>query len=443
MKNRARAIGILFLLFAGILRGQQEAPVVLENADSLQGREIDGQRVRELIGHVQIRQGKVRMNCDRALHFIVAGKVFLNGNVVVHDDSVTIRAPRAVYYRDERRAEAFDDVALDDGKTLLHALYGDYMMDVHKAHFVGRVHVVDSTSVIDADTLDYMRDSSIAIATGSVAVSSRSDRMTIRGGRLYHDTNRKYSRMTVDPWLTQVDTAGKEIPDTLIVSAGVMEAFRDSTRILIARDSVALFQGSLAGRAQVATFYMDADSILLRRAPVLWYEATQVTGDSIDVHTKQRKISSIAVLGNAFAVSRSDSAFPDRFDQLTGDTILLQFGGSGLQEIDVRNQATSIYHLYDDTLANGLNKSSGDRIRMHFRGGRVAAIKLHGGVEGAYYPETMIHGKETDYRLPGFVWRTDRPTRSSRMTEHSGGGRMVPPANTRATPRKGTTGKKR
>jgi lipopolysaccharide export system protein LptA len=388
---------------------QQQKVIILEHADSLVGRVIDGENARELIGNVAILQENVRITCDRALQFIQQGKVVLTGNVVVTDDSMTLKAPRAVYYRDERRAEGFENVRLDDGRVRLRAAYGEYLIDPRRAFFHTDVIVIDSASVVAGDTLTYDRTTRRSVATGNVRVHNPSDGMTIYGGRLDHDAARLYSRMTVRPLLVQIDTAGGGRADTLQVRGRTLEAYRDSTRRLIARDSVSIVRSDLAATGQYACFYTLGDSIELRRKPVIWYRQSQVNGDSINLTLRKRKLRRLNVLGNAVAVSRSDSLFPDRRDQMTGDRITMFFEDDGLRQTDVDGRATSLYFLYDDSLANGLNKTSGDRIRMHFASGRATTITVYGGVEGQYVPENMVARREREYDLPGTAWRLDRP----------------------------------
>jgi hypothetical protein len=149
--------------------------------------------------------------------------------------------------------------------------------------------------------------------------------------------------------------------------------------------------------------------MVLRGAPVIWYRDTQVTGDSIDVYLTKRKLRRLHVMGGAFAVSRSDSLHPERYDQISGDRLRMLFGTQGLSRTDVEGRAVSLYHLYDDSLANGLNRTSGDRIVMLFAEGKAETITVYGGVEGEYFPENMVRGKEAEYALPGFLWRVSRP----------------------------------
>jgi hypothetical protein len=379
-------------------------------------RVIDGLQARELIGNVRILQGNVRIRCDRALQMIEAGSIELIGHVVVEDDSVTLTAPRGFYYRDTRRAEAFGAVKLTDGVSTLEAAYGEYFIEPRLAFFRTRVVAHDSVSVLNADSARYDRNRRYTEAWGRVVLLEKEDAITISGGRFTHDAIRLYSRMTEDPVLVQLDTTGGAV-DTLVVRSMVMESFRDSTRRLIAQDSVEIVRRDLAGRAGTVTFHTAGDSVLMRTVPVLWYDRTQVTGDSINLYMHARVLDRIRVMGNAFALSESDSGFTGRYDQLSGEALGMLFTNKRLSRIDVDVRATSLYFVYEDSAANGLNKTSGDRIVMRFADGKVQTIHVHGGVEGQYVPEPLVRRKVEDFRLPGYQRLDNRPR--MRASDHA------------------------
>jgi hypothetical protein len=159
----------------------------------------------------------------------------------------------------------------------------------------------------------------------------------------------------------------------------------------------------------LATFYTQSDSIILRGSPIVWYHDTQVTGDSINMYLKKRKLDHVNVMSNAFAISQGDTNFPERYDQITGELMRMQFVDKGLQHIDVETRAISVYHLYEDSLANGLNKTSGDRILILFDDGKVQSLRVVGGVEGRYLPENIVRGNERDYQIAGFQLYPNRP----------------------------------
>jgi lipopolysaccharide export system protein LptA len=351
----------------------------------------------------------VRISCDRGIQFIRRGRFDLIGNVVVNDDSVTLYAPRGMYLRDERRAEGYDGIRLVDPGTVLTAQEGAYDVEPRIAVFRRNVVVRDTTSQVNADSVTYFRNTRFSIAVGNVTVQSERDHLTIFGGRLEHAGTRQYSKMTVGPVLVQWDSSAAGF-DTLLVRAVTMEVYRDSLRRMIATDSVKILRADLAAVCGLAKFFTAGDSILLRRAPVVWYQQTQVTGDSMNVFLEHRMLHRVVVRGSAFAVSRSDSLFPERFDQLTGESLTMDFVEKKLRRIEVVDHAISIYHAYEDSLGNGVNRTSGDRIVMDFAAGKLQDIRFFSGIEGSYYPENMVRQREAEYRLPGFQWRTTRPT---------------------------------
>lgn len=405
-------VASVLLMFAEA-RSQGEKLIVIENADSLVARVVDGQSARELIGNVRFSQERVRISCERAVQFQETGNVQLLGNVVVVDDSLTMTFPRGMYFREERRAVAYDTVHLDDRSMTLSAHFGEYLIGPRKAFFRSKVVANDKESKLIADSLTYYRDDERTIALGKVEIQSYADNLTIRGGHFESFKKQDYSRMTGFPVLVKYDTtASSGKIDTLIVRSRVMEAYRgEADKRLIATDSVEILRSDMASIAGVAIFHTQDDSILLRRSPVIWYERTQVSGDSINVYLRRNKLDRVFVFGSSHAISRSDSLFPQKFDQITGDEMILHFGENGMERMDVNTRAISVYHVYEDSLANGLNKTSGDRIVMLWEEGKLSSIKVFGGVEGAYIPENLVQGREREYAVTGFVWREDRPVR--------------------------------
>jgi lipopolysaccharide export system protein LptA len=390
-------------------RGQDSLVFVVHNADSLQIRMINGEAVRIAVGHVFISQGRVQISCDRALQFVERGVINLDGNLVIRDERTTMRAPRGIYHKNDRRAEAFDGVVLDDGQVRLTSEYGEYLAEPRIGFFRGNVKVVDSVSTVTSDSLTYFRNTQESIAEGRVRIVNETEHLTITGGKLEHDSGTQFSRMVFNPVLIQRDSLPAGGVDTLVVRSETMEVYRDSVKRFVAIDSVKMVKARMAGLAGFAVFYTQGDSILLRRSPMVWYEETQISGDSMNVYLIRRKLRRVDVLGNAGAISRSDSLHPERLDQIVGDTMRLSFGDTALSRIEVDVHAISLYHVYEDSLGNGLNKISGDRIVMHFSGGKVNKIRILGGVEGQYVPENLARNREKEYALPGLVWRTDRP----------------------------------
>jgi lipopolysaccharide export system protein LptA len=407
---------VLLCCLASATFGRQGKVIQLRHADQLEGRTINGEEVRELIGHVHFVQitesgGMVKVWCDRALRYMAQNKVELFGHVKVDQDSVTIYSNEGVYYGDRRLMVGRNGVRLERDKTLLTAQNGEHFVDEKRSHFTGNVVLVDTTSTITCNELTYFEPETRSVATGNVRVFENENAVTIYGDSLVHIEEQKYSIVPKNPRLVKIDTAADGTIDTMVVVSTVMESYQDSIERFVAIDSVQMARGDLAARCGKATYYVPYDRIALQTHPIIWSGENQITGDSMVVQMKEKKLRSLWVKNRAMAISRADSVRPDRFNQLTGRELTMYFLANKLDQVDVQRTATSLYYLYDRNEPNGANKSSGDRIFIDFIGGVIDRIRIIGGVQGQYLPEKMIAKHEPDYNLEGFRWYENRPER--------------------------------
>jgi lipopolysaccharide export system protein LptA len=404
-----------FVMVSGPVHAQSKV-IELKSANTLEGRRIGGEEVQELTGnvhfvHISSKGEEIKVWSDRALRYLKQNKVELFGNVRLVRDSIDLRAPEGVYFGDTRRSEMRNGVTMRRGSLRLTSTSGQYFSDDKKAVFVGDVVVVDTTSTTRCDVLTYFEADERSIAVGRVQVSDTKNAITIFGDSLLHFDRIKYTVVPKNPRLVQIDTTADGTADTLVVVSKLMEAFREPTERFVATDSVLMVGTDLAARCERATFYTKEDRILLERQPVVWYGQNQVTGDTMTVTLENRKLKSVLVRGRAMAISRSDSVYVHRFDQIAGREITLLFEDQKLKRIEALRNAISLYYLYEEGRPNGVNRTSGDRIRVDFEEGKVENITVVGGVEGRYFPETLILRREHQYNLEGFRWIEQRPKR--------------------------------
>jgi lipopolysaccharide export system protein LptA len=395
---------------------QQSKIIELRHADTLNGRTLNGEDVRELIGKVFFVQiasegGLVKVWCDRALRFMIQNKIELYGNVKVVRDSVTIRSKEGVYYAERRMMEGKNGVQLDRGRTSLTAQNGEYFVDEKRSHFIGNVVLVDTSTTITCSELFYFEEESKSIAVGNVHVFDVVNAVNIYGDSLLHIEQRKFTTVLKQPRFVKIDTSAGGTIDTMVVISREMQSVKDSLERFIAIDSVRFVKDGMSARCGKATFFVKNDFIALQTHPIIWSDENQITGDSIRIRMEDKKLRSMWVKNRAMAISRADTALPNRFNQLTGRELTMYFRANKLEQVDVQKNATSLYYLFDNKEPNGANKSSGDRIFIDFLAGDVDRIKIVGGVLGQYLPEKMILKHEQDYNLDGFRWYENRPVR--------------------------------
>jgi len=466
MPNKKNLILIFLIIIPLNIFAQQEEYIRVVG-DSLVGRMVNGESIREVFGHVILTQGNVRITCNHAIQYLSRNDAELIGNVVATQDTLTITTPKAFYYGNERKAKSVSGLKLDDKKVILTADSGVYFFNEHKAVFetevnlfdtsstltsnkltyfkdegkaiaVGDVKIVQGNNIIVADSLIHFRETKITYAFNNVRVSSTTNNSFIYGDHLEDFPNKHYSIVDKNPLFLQIDTSfgekadtssDKKIKDTLLVmqldtlviQSLKMEAFRDTINIFKAEDSVKIVRGAFASRNDYTEYFRTKGIIVTKKInqhanqPVIWYENSQLTGDSVTIFLVKNKITRLEVDNNAFIMSQNE-IYKKRFDQMSGSKIMIYFNDVGIRLTEVYGGVHSIYYLYNDNSPNGLTKSSSETSKIYFDDKKVSTVKLYGTPTSEFYPENKVKGDELAFTLPGFIIHKNRPLKNDLLS---------------------------
>ena len=438
----------LFILISfSVISAQEKEERIIITGDSLVGKVINGKSIREVIGSVVMKQGDVTITCDKAIQYISSNEAQLIGNVFAVEDSTTIETDSAFYSGKFKFAFSNSGVKLNDGKALLTARNGYYYFKENRAYFYENVKLVDSVntltsekltyydeedkavasqnvvitdtaSTIYADSLIHFRETETSFAYNNVKIINANKDLKITGQYLENLAKQKFTKITGNPLLTQIDTSASGEIDTLYITAKSMEAYTDDTNKLIAKDSVKIVRGSFSALNNFSIYYRGDDRFYTyklkeeREQPLIWYEDSQIIGDTINVYLKNNSLDWINIIGNSFILSRN-KGFDYRFDQVSGSNIKLYFKNDDLVRTNVEGNLLSIYYMYDKNKPNGLVQSSAERADLFFDEGKISNVKLYGTPESEYHPEPVIIGKEKDFTLPSFIIFNNRPTKET------------------------------
>ena len=450
---RSFFILICFLISCVSMYPQGEDEKIIVIGDSLLGKVVSGESIREVIGNVRLKQGNVFVTCDKAIQYLARNEAELIGNVIAKEDSLTLQTEKGYYFGNLKKTKSTSGIILDDTKVVLSADSGEYFFDEARAFFQTNVNLIDSTTklyadeltyfkdldksiairnvrindgnnIITADTLIHFRKTNYSIADGDVSLKNIKDNLTIYGSHLEDNGDLKYTLINENPLLIQIDTTfstgedslEKITIDTLFIKSKVMEGFRSETNIFKATDSVKILRGNFASINDLTTYYRDEEKIITDKIredaprPELWYENSQLTGDSITIYLEDGQITQLAVNGNSFMLSQHKN-YNQRFDQTSSDSIYLYFSTNRLQRADFSGKVQSIYYLYDEEEPNGLVKSTAQKTVIAFENNEVEQVKLYGSPTSEYHPEVKVAGLERTFTLPKFVFNENRPVK--------------------------------
>ncbi|MES2765648.1 MAG: OstA-like protein [Bacteroidota bacterium] len=397
-------------------------PVILKYADSLVGGTSPEGPTRELIGNVQLTQGNVTVTCNRAIQYLTSNRVELIGNVKIEQGTMTILAPRVDYNGAANTSYASNGIKVIDRATTVTAAQGTYSTITHIVNFRQNVVVEDDSLKIWADALDYHRDTENSFAKGDVLLKPKKSRTYLEGDSIANIRQQNYISISGKPLLLQIDSVKNNNDDsfknsftydTLIISADTMETYRGVKERYIAKGNVEMTRGVIASRSDSAIYEKSNELIRLLKTPILWMDSTQLSADTINVSIPQRRLKAIFARQNAVAVSRDDSVYTDRLNQLTGKNITINIGEDKVEHILSEGDAKSLYFLFSEEGADGMARNTADTIQVAFAEGKPGEIIWLGAVEGESFPEKIIAGKTNDYNLPEFRWSPDRPFKKS------------------------------
>lgn len=452
----------LFVFLSGIIFSQEQNIPITVIGDSLVGKNINGESIREVFGNVTLTQGNVVITCDKATQYLARNDAELIGNVVARQEDLTIYTQQGFYYGNLRKCESHVGLKLNDREVELTAVSGEYFFDLHKAVFEKNVKLYDSVSVLTsnkltyfrmeekaiaeqdvkitddeniifADSLEHYRNQKITFAFNNVAIKNKKNNSMIFGDHLEDYTQKYYTKIDVNPFLIQVDTVFINLIDTtfapeqidtvtiftldsLLIRSRVMESFRDTLNYFIATDSVEILKGSFASKNNSTILFRTENKIITKMTnsiqPVLWYDNSQLTGDSITIYLDGSRIKNLDIDKNSFLLSQNKN-FPLRFDQEASDKIKIYFKENKISRSEFYSDSKSIYYLYDENEPNGLTKSSSESAAIIFLNSKVDEVRLYGSPVSEYYPENQVENNERTFTLPGYKFIQDRPTKNS------------------------------
>jgi len=440
-----RLVSVLLLFFLYTVTLAQSGDVTIIG-DSLKGKTLDGKKVREVIGHVIITQEDVRITCQKAIQHFDDDLIELIGNVIMTRDTLTLKTDKGYYLNKQKVAYSDTSIFMNDGHVDLFADRGYYYSNDKLASFSGNVKVIDSISTLTSETLDMFQKEDKTIATGNVVahdtsgiiyadkltnqktenktvaegnviIVSPKDNVTILGNKLIDDKAANYTRIEGEPMLMQIDTTASGKIDTLLIKAGLMESYEDSLQQLVTSDSVQIIRGDFASSNNKSILYRIDNTIKTQRIksdktpPVMWFENSQLVGDSINILIKENLLDRIDIKTKAFILTKNEN-YPMRFDQISGDSIKMHFDKSKLSFTEVFGNVLSIYYMYDDGEKNGLLKSSSKDMKVYFDSSRVVDVKMYGEPLSEFHPENLIENNEREFTLPSFVIFENRPDKA-------------------------------
>ena len=417
----------IFLAAAVCLGALTPGPVRAQNklellrADSLRNRVQHGETVKILSGDVRFKRGEYRLYSDHAIDYKNRDVGVFWGHVRIEGTQDSLFADSLVIYDTQNILDARGHARLRSGQRKLNARHIRYFSDKETAYALGDVRLEEQNGrYATADSIWYNSKTKQAEIFGkdghNATVYDPDRQIQIRGPRVTQDLNTQELRAQSRPILSKQDSSGKEI---LRIIGNTLSGNPDSGRY-VARDSVIITRDSLRAETNLATLFEEQNYALLEQSPVIYYTDNVIRGNTIQLFFRQDSLREVMIPDNADVRStvrgflkKPLSTLPDSVtsyrvvrdtsgetpipyaltpvsqeDVLRGNQLRIWLEQNRIRRIRVTGMAQSTYHVFEDSIYQGINETSGDTISLQFaaQGDSLRQIDVIGGTRGNFQP---------------------------------------------------------
>ncbi|MFQ6674462.1 MAG: LptA/OstA family protein, partial [Fidelibacterota bacterium] len=323
---------------------------------------------------------------------------YLRGDVEFQKGNTVLSSQRAYYRQREGLTSFVESVQMTRERQVLtvDSLVFDSNNDI--ATGFGHVHFTDGEYDLTSDTLTYFMNADSGIASGHVRFVQRKQIITAR-----HLIYRKREGEDAASY-------------TALGSVTILEEERKAT----------------CGKS---IYDATEDFSVLLENPVVVQEGQTLSGNEIHLHYRDDTLERLTVPDRAHIVYRRTGKVQRRVeegdsvstgflekefvDDMTGRRLEAYLVDGKLDSVRLEGMATTLYHLFQDSVYEGENVASGDTITLLFKpdsasGTEMESVHIVGGSRGEYHPSEdseditapiFYRGETIHYDIP--AQRTD------------------------------------
>jgi lipopolysaccharide export system protein LptA len=280
---------------------------------------------------------------------------------------------------------------------------GYYNTKSNLASFTNRATLFGETSVISADSFFYNRNSGLGKAFGHIVLHDTTEDIRVYGQQGWYNEKQKIAHIYTEPMAEKLMDK-----DTMLLLADTFFYYGDTlNKRLEAYPAAQIFSEDMQGVCDTLLYLVQDSMMRLIHDPILWNEKNQITGDTITLFLKNKKMDHMKVRYNGFIASELPEG---RFDQISGKEIDHYFVDNKLRMVDVLGQAESIYYSREsDTGAFiGANTISCGQMRVFLDSVGIKDIRFYKSPspDGMLYPPHEIPVDQQ--KLPNLNWQITR-----------------------------------
>ncbi len=334
MKRRQFPIVLLLLLSCLLAEGRLR----LVRADKLENFTKNETSMQVLNGDVVFRKDNIFISSRRAEYHESTDQGWMIDSVTVRKEDMYLVCDSLHFHSPSNTLKAFIDVQIFDEDYELLADSLIYYPDIDSGKAMGHTKLTQIDQVITADTITYVKsaneDAVSYTASGNVIIQEE-DRTATCGLAQYERTHEQ-TILTLQPKVVESDR-------------------------------------TLSG-SEIFLQYQDEE---------LRYLEIPSDAKAVSTVSGWRDYSKKYNFENELKKSLSFE------NELTGKTLRGFFQNGTMDSMRIEGMATTRYHVFEDSIYQGFNNTSGDTISLQFFDDALQYIVVIGGCEGTYTPDSV------------------------------------------------------
>ena len=182
-------------------------------------------------------------------------------------------------------------------------------------------------------------------------------------------------------------------------------SYNNDTEFFSMYGNIKIKNGSRSMSAKKATLDQISNKMtLIENCEINDSGSNTIYGDKILLEFKDEALESLEVVSNGMIRSKNsgyekiddDRQLIENEDILKGQTILAKLKDDEIENIEMIGMASTLIHLYNDSIYDGINEISGDKIILSIKNESAEKLTAQGGTIGRYIPDESNKNVQED-----------------------------------------------
>jgi lipopolysaccharide export system protein LptA len=358
---------------------------------------------------------RTTVTSQEGIYYADIKDIYFKKNVLMKDPVNTVKTDSILYNTETQTARFISLTTIrDTSGRVITTTEGSFYVPTGKAEFTQRTTIVDKSLTVTGDEIRSDDSTGIIQIRGRGVLIDTAKGISILANSIFANKKTEAFLATQKPlMIVKQEKDSIYIAADTLFSARLSDLFvdtsknakpfnpKDSTnRYFEAYRNVRVFADSVQAVSD-SLFYSFKDSVFqLYQNPVAWSRKTQISGDTIFLHTKNKKPTFIKVIENSFMITELQQGV---YNQIKSTNMNGFFKEGVLDSVRAKGAAESVYFIQDkDSAFSSVNQTTSDAIDIYFDKGELYKVVLRSSVKGTMYP--IKQKQPSEMRLENFQW---------------------------------------